>query len=79
MMLSEASWESLCVGDIVISVNGVPGEIIELIPIERAHQREDNEMLIRWNNGKHSLVWHFEGSRLTYDTLSTLIARNTKL
>lgn len=77
MMLSDVPWESLMVGDVVISVIGNPGKITELIPIELAKQREDNEIVIEWNNGRFSLVWHFEGSKITYDTLSTLIARNT--
>lgn len=77
MMLSDVPWESLMVGDVVISVIGNPCKITELIPIELAKQREDNEIVIEWNNGRVSLVWHFERSKITYDTLSTLIARNT--
>ena len=77
MMLSDVPFESLCVWDVVISVIGTPGKITDLIPIETATRKEDNEIIIQWNNGKFSMIWHFEGSKILYDELSTLIVKNT--
>ena len=79
-MLSEVSWESLCVGDIVIFVNGTLGKIMELIPLENETiiVGRDNVIVIEWNSGGFSRVEHLECNIITYDILSTLTARNTQ-
>ena len=66
MKLSEVEFIKVSVGDKVISKLGNEGIIMEVIPIHLAHQREDNEFYIEWNNGNKSLCWHFECNYIEY-------------
>lgn len=78
MRLCDVLWEDLRVGDILISHLGTAGEIVRLIPKIIATQREDNEIVIKWNNGKISMPWHFECKDITYDTFSNYVLRCSK-
>lgn len=66
MLLSEVPWSNLAIGDVCISAVGTLGVITNLIPVEKATQREDNEIKIRWGNSNVSLVWHFQADKVLY-------------
>ncbi len=75
--LCDVPWEELMIGDFIISNTGLIGRIDELIQIDYATQNEDNEIIIKWSNGKFSALWHHEGVYVHYDELSNLILRNS--
>lgn len=53
-------FNELRVGDRVKSrITGVEGFISELIDISKASRRDDNEIVVKWDNGNISLQWHF--------------------
>lgn len=61
MLLSDVPFEKLSKKQRVRSLlTGVLGTIVELVPRERATRKEDNEIVIAWDNGKESEGWHFQ-------------------
>lgn len=54
--LCDVPWEELMIGDFIISNTGLIGRIDELIQIDYATQNEDNEIIIKWSNGKFSVL-----------------------
>ncbi len=65
-MLSQVPFNTLKIGDRVIGANGVHGRISRLIPIVEARREEDNDIVIEWDNGNKSLVWHFWTDKVQY-------------
>lgn len=76
-MLSDVPWEELMIGDFIIYNTGLIGRIDELIQIDYATKKEDNEIIIKWSNGKFSVLWHHQCDYVHYDELSNLILRNS--
>lgn len=64
--LSEIPFEEIQIGDKLISANRTKGKIINLIPIDNASQKEDNEIVIDWENGNRSHCWHFWCDKVIY-------------
>lgn len=61
MLVSEIPFEKLSKKQRVRSLlTGNLGTIVELIPRERATCKEDNEIVVLWDNGKESEGWHFQ-------------------
>jgi hypothetical protein len=66
MKLSDVPWAELKIGDKVIGALGMPGTIIDLIPVENDQRQENNVITIYWENGAHSNVWHYWLDKVTY-------------
>lgn len=56
--VSNIPFENLKIGTPVISAIGNAGKITKLIPREQAYRNEDNDVVIEWDNGKISEIWH---------------------
>lgn len=65
-ILSEVPISEIQIGDRVISALRTPGKVVEIIPKCLATQSEDNQIRIKWFNGRESLVWHFWLDKVTY-------------
>lgn len=64
--LSEVPFDKLKLNDKILSVRNVEGKIVELIPKEKATRQEDNEVVIHWDNGNKSHLWHFWATNVKY-------------
>jgi hypothetical protein len=64
MRLNEIKFEEIRIGQRVKSLNTfVEGEITGLIPMTE-HPDEDDNIWIKWDNGKESCLWHFLGNSI---------------
>lgn len=60
-MLSNVPFDEIRVGDRVKSIRtGTEGFIYSKTPIHLARRFEDNEVMIKWENGNISYIWHFQ-------------------
>jgi hypothetical protein len=57
--LSEVPFQDIFIGQRVVSHIGNPGTVTDLIPIEQAVRKMDNEVTVTWDHGGKSHLWHF--------------------
>lgn len=58
--VAKVPFNELRVGDRVKSmITGVEGVITDLIDTSKARRKDDNEIVVKWDNGNISLQWHF--------------------